>query len=378
MLSQRSARAQLYQAASPDASSESHYLEPTSGTVASQETGRVKSVADSLQAVRDLAGQFPGPPMAFKDQNTLIKPSTWEEVPIAPPTPQALGSPSELQFKFKEEPPHKGTMMLSSDNQWSAMFSSPIPLTDDGSIRSSRQPTLYTVTGTPLRLGYRYSEKPLDPFNDDDEEDVSSSSGPVTVDKEMFSATAPGFRRRSSLQDSEGTRDILDLATALDAGKSDKFQKFQSSRRESLYESGKDVAGATKWIGSRSQIVTPTKLLPQSRERDMNINNLAMPWLKNPRMEEEERGPLKSMSERDIPLYRNVGKAPKRSTPLPIRAIHKRGSMHLKPIIIPPRNVNIPEVVDESEYDSPESFVTEEHTEVSGMRDDIEKGRNYF
>jgi len=375
MLSQRSARAQIYQAASPATSGESSYPDSTS-TVEPQDTGRVlsmKSIPDSLQAVRDLAGQFPGPPMALKDQHTFIEPSVWEEVPIEAPVPQVFGSPSELLFK--EQPPR----MISGDSASSSIFSSPDLFSDNGNTRSSRQPTLYTVAGTSLQSAPRYSEKPLDPFNDDDEEDAHSPSRPVMASKNTFGATVPMFRQVNGLQDPEkGTADIP--ATTLDTEKSriSRLQNLPSSRQESLRKIDEMIAGTAEWIGSRSrasrrlpQAETPSELLlQQSHESDnMNIDNLAISWLKSPHMEEEgDRGLVKAVSKRDIPFYRveSVGKT---LTPLPI---HNRGSMHLKPIIIPPLGESMPEVVDEYGYGSLESTATGggilRDSEVLGMR----------
>jgi len=296
-LSQRSARAQLYQAASPATSGESLYPDPA---VESQNAGCVqstRSLQDSLQAVHDLAGQFPGPPMAFKDQNN---PFIWEEVPFeALPMPQALGSPSDFL----------------SDNSGSSMFY------NNRARRSSRQPTLYTITGTPLKSTPLYFEKPIDPLNDDEED------RPVTADKKTSGAI---------LRDPEvGTGDTLNLATALDGGKSRQF----------LHKSDKTVGQTAEWIGSRSRATrrcpdaeTPAKLL--SHGRGMSIDRVA-----------------NAVSKRDIPLTRvkSVGRAPRKFPPLPIQANLKRGSMHLKPIIIPAPSGNMPEIEDKYKWGSLES-----------------------
>lgn len=346
MLSQRSARAQLYQATSPLASGESTVdVEPL-------DVGRVqsmRSIPDSLQAVQDLAGQFPGPPMAFKDQNTLIMPSEWE-APIEAPMPQALGSPSELQFRG--QPPHNGNIVLSDDSAWASNT-----LPDNRSMRSSRQPTLYTV-GTPLKSAPSFSGKSIDPFNDDDDEVVISPFGTVTVDKKTPDATVSGSRQFNGLQDPEAA--TRNLATAPDTRKSRRSQsrKPRSLRQKSLDRASENVVA---WIGSRSR---STSHLPQaatatevhSHDRDMSIDDLAIPWLKSPDMEEEGRL-LKAMSTNNIPISRvkSVGKAPRKSTPLPIQHGSQRGSTHLKPIIIPPRPGNMPEILDEHEYGSLES-----------------------
>jgi hypothetical protein len=193
-LSQRSARAQLYQAILPAASRESLYPDPTID-VNPQDLSRMhskKSIPDSLQAVQDLAGQFPGPPMTVADQNT-------------PPFPQAVESPSQLRQPF-----HEGKVVLSDDGEWSNRNrSSPALSYDNRSTQSSKRRTLYSVTGTPLRSGPLYPEKSLDSFNDD----------------EVSGATVPRSRPVNGLQD-------RDLATALDSGESRQYKprKPRSSR----------------------------------------------------------------------------------------------------------------------------------------------------
>lgn len=210
MLSQRSARAQLCQPALPASSGESPSPDLTTA-VEPPDVSRVqsvKSIPDSLQAVQDLAGQFPGPPMALKDENTLPMPSV---VPTqALQIPQALGSPSELQFKG---PSFHESFVLSDDSEWNSNLSSPVVLSDNRSVRSTRQPTLYNVTGTPLRSASLHSEKPFDPFNDDDEESrttvVKTMSKPVN--RSQDAEAGPG-----------------DLATALNTGKSRQSQPRKS------------------------------------------------------------------------------------------------------------------------------------------------------
>ena len=211
MLSQRSARAQLCQAALPATSGESPNPDSTTA-VEPPDVSRVqsmKSIPDSLQAVQDLAGQFPGTPMSFKDENTFPMPSV---VPTeALPIPQALGSPSELQFKGPSS--HEG-FVLSDDSEWSSNRSSPVALPDNKSLRSTRQPTLYNVTGTPLRSVSLYHEKPFDPFNDDDEEDSVSSSRAAIV-KTM----SRSVNRSQDVEAGTG-----DLTTVLNTGKSRQSQ----------------------------------------------------------------------------------------------------------------------------------------------------------
>ena len=157
-LSQRSARAKLYQAKALPATSKEPLCSETT-VVDPRDLSRgqsTKSIPDSLRAVQDLAGQFPGPPTTFGDQI------------IPPPIPQALGSPSQLRSEWV-------TSIHSSDT-----------LSDNKSFSSSRR-TLYNVTGTSLRSSSLYQVKPYDPFKDD-QVDVPSSSRTPFVDNRMAGA----------------------------------------------------------------------------------------------------------------------------------------------------------------------------------------------
>ena len=275
-LSQRSARAQLYQAALQDTSG----VYPNSDSTSTVEqpdlqVSRVqsmKSIPDSLQAVQDLAGQFPGPPpMASKDKNPM--PSVAEALP----TPQAFGFPSS-------EVPMKGSprvgFVLSDNSEWSSSMPSPVALSDDKTVRPTRQPTLYNVTATPLRSSSLHREKNIDPFNGSDEGHTFSSSRKDNV-KSMSGQV-------NSLQEAEpGTGD---LTTALNTGRPRKYQ---------------------------------------------------------PRKPRSQR-PIS----KDIPLskVRSISEEPRRSTSLP-RLGHtspRRGSVQLKDIITPPRRLNMPEILNES------------------------------
>jgi hypothetical protein len=264
-LSQRSARAKLYQAALPTTSGESlNNPNPDSTTsVDAWDISRVqsvKSIPDSIQAVRDLAGQFPGPPSAYIDENPM--PSVAEALS----KPQVLGFSSEVPFAGPSS--HKG-FALSDDSELNNNLSPPVALSDNKTVRSTRQPTLYNVT--PLRTASfnRASEKKhLDPFNDIEED----SSGTAIVKTMPTSVSRP--------PDAEVR--IGNLATARN-----------SSRR------------------------------PRS---------------------------VRPVTKKDIPLskVRSIGKDPKSTTSsLPRHTRPRRGNVQLKDIVIPPRRLNMPEIMDE-------------------------------
>lgn len=248
-LSQRSARAQIYKAALPATSGESLNPDPDSATSEPWDLSRVqsmKSLPDSIQAVRDLAGQFPGPPMAFKDENPI--PPIADALPI----PQMPGFPSEVQFKG---PSSLEGFALSDDSVRNSNPSPPVALSDNKSVRSTRQPTLYNVSRAASLV--RASEKEhFDPFNDDNDENSQSSSR-TTIVKTMS-------RPVSRSQDAEAGSG--NLATALNTGK---FSR-QSPRRK-----------------PRSQRPISKKDIPLSRVRSIGEDprrfTLSLPRHANPR-----------------------------------------------------------------------------------------------
>ena len=263
MLSQRSAKALVFQAQSPTKRDPTTVVEP-------QDLERVQSVrgiTDSLQAVQDLAGQFPGPP-------------------ITSSIPQVFGSPSELLFK--EPPVRKGYIVVSDDSAWSSHRFSSVPFSDNSDIRSRGQPS--TMTGTHHKSARVYTEQPIDPFSDDEEEDTPSYSGRASADSKKTSSAT----------------------TVLGS-----------------YEAGAE---------------TPANI--RSHERDiMDIDHLAIPPLKSATIEEEDRRLGKAMS-KDI----SSSKAPRPRHPTPQSGGSKRRS--LKHIIIPPRGGDMPEIMDEPEDDT--------------------------
>ena len=288
-LSQRSARAKLYQATLPTTSGESLDRNPDSTNSSEPwDISRVqsmRSLPDSLQAVRDLAGQFPGPPMALLDEHPL--PSL-----TALPMPQ----PSEVQ---PEGPSPHGGFALSDDSEWNSSLSSPVALSDNKSVRSTRQPTLYDVTPPrPASLNRNSERKHSNPFNDDNEE--------VSLPSSRGSTVKTTSRPVSRGQDAEtGTR--------------------RSSRRK-----------------TRSQRPVSKKDVPISKVGSTG---------------EEPR--------RSTSLPRKSTSSPRKSTSLPRHASPRRGNVQLKDIIVPPRRLNMPEIMDEH------ADLTSTSGRIWEVRDDI-------
>ncbi|RDB28135.1 hypothetical protein Hypma_001401 [Hypsizygus marmoreus] len=100
-------------------------------------------------------------------------------------------------------------------------------------------------------------------------------------------------------------------------------------------------------------------------------------------MEEEERRLARVASRRTNRLTRikSVGKAPVRSTPLPITTRYMlHGSLHIEPIMIPPKQPNNMEIIQGS-LDSTRSGGVLRDSEVLGIEGGFtteEADRGYF
>jgi len=121
-------------------------------------------------------------------------------------------------------------------------------------------------------------------------------------------------------------------------------------------------------------------MLRNLHERGMSIDNLAIPWLKDSEMmEEEERRLAKAMGASKRPMgptrFKSVGKVVQKSTPTPMHNGITRASTHLEPIIIPPKKDNMPEIEQPMDYGSLESTSTGKgvlrDSEVLGMADGV-------
>ncbi|KAF9485602.1 hypothetical protein BDN70DRAFT_532654 [Pholiota conissans] len=415
----------------------------------------VKSVPDSIKAVRELTHQFPGPPglsqirppeirefqpaaMADPAPLEVVENSVWEEDSrisaqrlSVMSMPQVISSPSQLIFNkgriSQERSPSDADVHLAYAGIENAATDSPrarggkVPITPGGYSRMS--------TNSRNKAKRRSSQKPIDPFNDD-EASLRLSPNPVyaPVGVPLRQSLMPAgkakpqpvtadvdtpttaFSEITRLQETivEGRIDpFLDFGTALDSGKSRQFrpslppmpQPAISQRRPSisviptharkLSKSEEKLSRIVQWVDTSANVAmaeaqanpeipitplveSPTEILPSEKPRDNNLQNLhdrgpsmdalSIPWMKNPNISAEEKrrlgGPATVVSSAlrpQLTRITTVGKAPSRRTPAPMRSAHARGtSLHLQPIMVPPRNGNLPEAV-QIEYGSVES-----------------------
>jgi hypothetical protein len=421
----------------------------------------VKSMPDSLQAVRELASQFPGPPLsAF--QMTVVEEDASPSSLLYPPgimAPQVLGSPSELTFRERDAQRLQTASALEVDDDvtWgngNSQFSSPIVVSQlpaspvrAGKVPVTPQAGRYRASGTPRKGRSPNSKKPIDPFDDENSRksyqlstepntpsaskhprreslkvDVPATlpwisrkpSVPVSPENITPATAISGFSQYQVVQENTSGMDdpFLDLGMALDTGKSRLFKPVQppvlaqqtatttkqptTPRRFTPRD--EKLSRIAEWVDSSASLAvaqmqaaaeTPTgdNSLQNLHDRGKSIDNLAIPWLESSEMmEENERRIANAMSSsgkkpQQPSRLKSVGKAPSRPTPAPVPAGFTRGSLHLRAIVIPPRNANMPEAV-QIEYSSLESESLGgggvlRDSEVLGIEDRRRRG-NYF
>lgn len=375
----------------------------------------VKSIPDSIEAVHELAGQFPGPPVTF---SSLPRPrsTVWEEGsddnlsdPPGMVIAQAVGSPSQLTFSNTGPYPQSpaGTTLPTDDDSTTTWGNSQ---RSSLAIPPWQRHSHEVIPPVPVA----YTERPIDPFDEDDDtayqppvltsamaKALRQSLG-ANVAKEviksmrMHSSNAPHSPDSLSPATafSELTRftpagiqtgtpatvldQFLDMGSALDTAKSRQFKPMQDSESVSppLQKSPADekLARIAEWVDTSASTdtaeiqvaeeqpnVTGNRSLQDLRERGKSIDQLAIPWLKDSAtMEEEERKLALAMGGSKRPVItrlKSVGRVQQRSTPTPMHTSHARVSTHLEPIIIPPPMSNMPQI-EQVEYGSLDSTST--------------------
>lgn len=450
-----------------------------------RDTSKIKSVisvADTIQAVRELTSQFPGPPgisqlrpaenlnrpvpskVAIRPPTPagLVEQSAWEDDSRTSaqylsgiPVPQVIGSPSQLSFN-KTQPSSVG----ADENVYSGADTpqpkaGKVPVTPGGYRRMSTS-SRYRSRGTSL-------QKPIDPV--EDEFDLTSlqpsktpiyapvgmplrqslklntvlspqqSKGPLTaaVIESPSTALSQITRLQEDVMDAR-IDPFLDFATALDTGKSKQFRptlppvleppsrrmsyipapERQMSRAEEKYSRIEQWVNTSANLAvveheipvSPGMIATPTmtptivgtsvdgklnddKLNERAPPRENNLQNLhdrgpsidalSIAWPKDPNAPTVERGRAPATAVSAVSATRptltriaTVGKVPSRTTPAPMHTHTVRGSMHLLPIVVPPRSGNLPQIEYET-IESPVSRKVLKDSDVLDMEDNLSR-----
>ena len=350
-----------------------------------------RNAHDSIQAVRELTTQFPGPPDLSKARFIYKGPeiSLWEEdsvrssaqQPPASAAHQALGSPSDFLRRDPAPAP-------------------PRDIPDNTTSRNSEFSSLAFAPPSPIRVGKAAnrvgredpdSEKSIYPFSEDEDglrtppatktpTNASAAYIPSPLHQSMKPfTTVPGTGNTLILDGFElvspstnfsqfeplskrSTMDsdtVLDLGMVMDTGKSRPFtirtaQAPLSSSRfipitpttsHKLSKTNEKLERIADWVEAvdtsmGEQPKRQDNTLQNLHDRGESIDNLAMPWPRTKRA-----GTSPSLSQKPtIPRLKSVGKAPRKATPAPITG-HRRKSVSLEPIAIPPRPGDMPEVI---------------------------------
>jgi len=168
---------------------------------------------------------------------------------------------------------------------------------------------------------------------------------------------------------------FLDLATALDSSRGRQWNRNSTMARAVAWiganneRSGKpmsELPSINMVEGNNKSVVPQTPTSASS----MDPRRLVISWLKNPDLEREERKLNRGMSNADrrpqLTRIKSVGKAPMRSTPAPVHTRHARGSLHIQPIMIPPKRADTMEIIQGS-VDSPDSGRVLRDSNVLGL-----------
>ncbi len=303
-----------------------------------------------------------------------------------------------------------GYSRISTARSRSISVQRPIdPFTDDeDGLQPTKTPT-YVPVGMPLRQSLRLNMSALPKRH-------MSRGGTQPIPHDIETPSTP-FSQITRLQDGTIDAHIepfVDFATALDTGKSRQFRPGLSPvpqppapRRMStiptptrkMSSAEEKLSRITQWVDTSANlavaeadpeipitpvtIATPTLVdspvdiylddAPRSQnsnlqnlhDRGPSIDALSIRWPRQPDGAKEARASGGAVADASAPgparpqLTRitTVGKAPSRTTPAPVHSMHThtvRGSLHLQPIVIPPRAVGkLPEI----EYEFVESPV---------------------
>ncbi|PPQ92199.1 hypothetical protein CVT25_008973 [Psilocybe cyanescens] len=381
----------------------------------------VRSMPDSIKAVRELASQFPGPPGPFQYKSQTEQ-TTWEDEDsgssvLYPPGimagPQVIGSPSELVFKQNlPSPLLKSSAFVGSEYTGSEITASPMRFSHPSPVKAGKTPVTpraggYRTSGTPRSKGKApYNQKSIDPFEEDESRKSYNSVAtakpqPLKLDTSSSALQAPASRTRKAevpetpqgitpgtvesvmtdfhlIDDTTfGEDPFVDLGMALDTGKSRQFkvsarpismgvQPMPKGPRtpttpRKLVPVHEKLSRIAEWVDTSASVaVAPDVHMPVSpparrdnnlqnlHDRGKSIDNIEIPWLRNSRMAEENERKLArangASQKPQLARLKSVGMVPSKPTPTPMRSAHPRGSLHLLPIIIPPRT-NMPEAI---------------------------------
>lgn len=324
----------------------------------------------SLDHLHILATQFPGlPPRVTNLAQRVDDPSTWDD-------PYSTGIPSPESAGRRQG----GSKFLSPSNS--------IKATTAGSLTPSNSLKRATSLSKRKPVPRVEGEAAYDELDDtqvipvgETSADSTPSNTPMTMATSVFSHPRKNVASSVLTPDTENpfVYDEQEFAAALNTGKSREL--LNSKTRTSSVD-----ARTVEWIGSatKQRVASSASLSGEEpdevefreelRDRIQSTDTMDIPWLRHSEIRHEDdlrralaKRPMPSANAVRIARIKSVGKAPKRYTPSPTKGT-VRGSVYLQPIMIPPKQVGLTEIVQGSLTSKSDGGVLRD-SEVLGVED---------
>ncbi|TFK31840.1 hypothetical protein BDQ12DRAFT_739753 [Crucibulum laeve] len=373
-LSQKSAKAKMVHTSS---SGHGHV------SASSQQTTK----SETLLVVRELAAQFPGTPMSSRHHGRRLSAGDdGDNISIPPSAASSEGFPPRLTTEEKGKQPIRSPFLeVDSPVQRTSPAPSPEPRRPLPSAPNAFKNTALRLTPQPPPISAKttssnasgYSEISDDPFIDEKKDQLADllvsqpnrntfgtnyAYGVEPVSASSFTdtpiTTLSGYTQ--TIQTSTMTADtedpFLDLGMVMDASKRDSDIATRTAQWIGRNKPMDELPSMDMIEGRSTKARTPRSvagapMTPKTAStmdsRAKSIQELNIPWLKNPNMEDEERKLAMGLAmgmPNQLSRIKSVGKAPRRLTPRVTQSGIVRSSTHLEPIIIPPRQPGMTEI----------------------------------
>lgn len=350
------------------------------------------STRDTIEAVKELAGEFPPLPQSAQPPAHIPRRAKGDKSPLWDEKSRPPSTVSGVMFARRsftsEKQKDKHALNIMNDAEKAEVWKPGSPQFIANSPASARS----------RKLSYhdtKFGPMPIDPFNDDEDDDADAAGvqfprAPLPLISSTTDLHARENRRLArhfsvppSLTFEEQNDTSPRQSPAINSSRiatpyeADPFANLglRTGLREQEQDSPKRTYRNTpEWAdSSQSTQSTPASrrmqglsqfetaegrheetpegnpfipTLHKSGDQNKSLEELAIPWLKNPKMEEEERRLAHRLPKKtQLARIKTLGSAPERLTPAPVRSHHPKGSFHLQSIRIPPNDAGMVEIV---------------------------------
>ncbi|KAF8878077.1 hypothetical protein BD779DRAFT_1676999 [Infundibulicybe gibba] len=285
---------------------------------------RQSAAADSIYAVRELTPQFP--PLPEHVIGRIDQP-LYRNVGLPPPM-----APGFASNRGSSIPPSRSRTPYSidpfDDEEEGQEEQARIAVTAVGAIVDPRQPA-------PVEYEYEYE---YDGAETSSNTSVAFAHDPSAVPTSTYTSTTAGtedpfpYDRASAALNTGGSRELMRSSGNLPASNS-KTGDNLTGRPMS------DLPSLDMIEGRRARVSrAPSQLLAVEETESPSEEPAKEPVspCRNQKMQEVQQKLVRTLTEKAQPnRIKNVGKAPRRTTPSPVKTKHTRGSIYLEPIVIP-------------------------------------------